>query len=80
MKKHVGRPSPMHVKAICQPGKGSATCRYLTTDRFGWACVKTHPYAAAVVDSRISSGTMSAIGDNCAGVPEEITPGMRVVK
>lgn len=73
MKTGVGRPTIMHINVACQPGQGARTCRYLTMDKFGWGCVKLHPYAAAVVDSRVVQGTMTATGDNCVGLTDPET-------
>lgn len=67
---HIGRPDDAHAVAFCQPGADAATCRFLAIDAAGWACVKHHA-AATVINARVGSGTMTARGDNCPGLPEQ---------
>lgn len=60
-----------HVAKVCQPGKGAATCRYLTMTPMkpsaGWTCVKLVPGLKAYLDDRVARETIRARGDNCEG-------------
>jgi hypothetical protein len=60
-----------HVNAVCLPGQGSKTCRYLVVgsggDAGGWICGKLHEPLAAIIDVRVESSSMTARGDNCEG-------------
>lgn len=67
----MNRPDTNHVEEFCRPGQGAHCCRYLVMDRSGWLCVKHHQDARSVIEYRVASGTMTAIGDNCAGLREQ---------
>lgn len=56
-----------HVRAVCRPGAGAATCRYLTLSSH-WQCEK-HTSLAASIDWR--QDKMVARGDNCEGLEPE---------
>lgn len=68
------RPSTMHVRAICQMGKGHACCRYLCVDEGGFICVKHMPEWANQIEARVAAGEMVAMGDNCPGLHEVMNP------
>lgn len=59
-------PDDGHVKAVCQPGQGAQTCRYLTMAPGGWSCEKLSALRN-LLDWRVAEGTMIARGDNCEG-------------
>jgi len=55
-----------HVDAVCRPGAGALTCRYLAMGATGWSCEK-HSSLAHALDERARLGTVVARGDNCEG-------------
>jgi hypothetical protein len=55
-----------HLTAVCRPGAGADTCRYLTVAE-GWSCAKWTSMHA-MIDDRVAAGTMGAQGDNCPGI------------
>lgn len=55
-----------HVKAVCRPGIGAGTCRYLVAGHRGLECAK-HTTLRAQIDARVDAGTFVAQGDNCLG-------------
>ena len=55
-----------YAKNTCKRGKGAECCRYLTMGRCGWSCAK-HSELAMMLDARVTSGTMTARGNNCEG-------------
>jgi hypothetical protein len=57
-----------HVKTVCRPGCGNATCRYLTMGAEGWGCAKLDGRLRFHIDNRVAAGTMGARGDNCEGL------------
>lgn len=55
-----------HLAEYCQPGHGATTCRYLGVGPGGWTCLKLTSFKM-LLDARVTAGTISARGDNCAG-------------
>lgn len=67
-------PNKGHVEAVCKPGQGAATCRYLSVDPQRpngemFSCQKYGTLREAI-DERVKEGTMRAQGDNCGGLVE----------
>lgn len=62
--------SDAHMQAVCRPGKGAKTCRYLGMGTQGVECLK-HSQFRATLDRRAMLGLMSARGDNCPGWDHE---------
>ena len=55
-----------HVAAVCRPGAGAETCRYLTTDD-GWKCARADHKLAAHIEALVKQGRMTARAVNCSG-------------
>lgn len=57
------------VKAMCKPGRGAETCRYLGMGAGGWRCLK-FTTLREYIDNRAASGSLKAMGDNCPGLSD----------
>jgi hypothetical protein len=60
-----------HVNAVCQPGEGAKTCRYLcmgvrSDGKSGWQCAK-HSNLQEYIDAKVRLNAIHAHGDNCEG-------------
>lgn len=53
------------VDAVCKPGEGAVTCRYLGFSGHGWGCLKLDKTMRPVIVER--APTMKSKGDNCTG-------------
>jgi hypothetical protein len=54
------------LKNICKLGQGNECCRYLACGADGLECLK-NTSARRLLDERVESGAMNAMGDNCLG-------------
>lgn len=54
---------------VCKLGEGSTCCRYVVMAA-GWVCAK-NTELRPTIEGRIADGSMTAQGDNCAGLPLE---------
>ena len=56
-----------HLYSVCKLKQGDKTCRYIgLVPGLGFVCAKKTPMKD-MLDGRVSSGEMSATGDNCEG-------------
>jgi hypothetical protein len=59
--------SQTHLYNICKYKQGKNTCRYISLTIQGYVCVKKTPMKK-MLDDRVKSEKMKAIGDNCEGL------------
>lgn len=57
------------LESVCKVGQGAATCRYVTGQALGICCVKKVQSLKDHLDQRAATGSITARGDNCSGLP-----------
>ncbi len=62
--------TPHQTTNICKAYSGSITCRYLLLKTQGFVCGKLTDLKPRI-DKQCEKGLIKAIGDNCAGVPND---------
>lgn len=65
MERGIANPLNQHIENVCKPGKVDC-CRYLMMGD-GWECAKLDQPFKVLLDERVKSGTIRAVGDNCEG-------------
>jgi hypothetical protein len=57
----------------CKVGNGAECCRYLSVSERGFECLKLTELKF-LIDNKVIANEMNAIGDNCDGTSETISP------
>ena len=58
-----------YLEQICKIGQGSDCCRYVVAGAPGITCAKLSGLKETI-DIRVKLGRFIAMGDNCAGLPD----------
>lgn len=65
------KPTPISEQrrtGLCLPGRGAASCSFLSFGLDGWGCLKGSNLESHIA-ARRATKSMGAMGDNCPGPP-----------